>query len=409
MGSVYTLLSPEQKIRRRELADPIVDFVDGVLYRAIESRSSDIHFQPDGQQMRIRFRIDGVLYDQEVVQDSSLVQQMLSRLKVLSSIDIAEKRLPQDGKFTIEIERGQETIQIDARVATFPSIYGEKIVVRILDRSHNVLSLEALGLSAASQQAIRALLSNPHGFFLVTGPTGSGKTTTLYAMLAQLNHREKNIVTMEDPVEYNLAGITQSQVNLKAGFSFENGLRSLLRQDPDIIMIGEIRDLATLRIAIESALTGHLVFSTLHTNDAVGAIVRLYDMGVEPFLISSCLSGVLAQRLARRLCIQCRYEAPLAEHERAFLMRHDIDLATTFQSRGCQHCFYLGHKGRVGLFELLMITDVFRSLIVQSSSVDVLRQQALQNGLQLMISDGIDKVKQGIISLHELLCVIGFL
>lgn len=409
MGSVYTLLSPEQKIRRRELADPIVDFVDGVLYRAIESRSSDIHFQPDGQQMRIRFRIDGVLYDQEVVQDASLVQQMLSRLKVLSSIDIAEKRLPQDGKFTIEVERGQETIQIDARVATFPSIYGEKIVVRILDRSHNVLSLEALGLSANSQQVIHALLSNPHGFFLVTGPTGSGKTTTLYAMLAQLNHREKNIVTMEDPVEYNLIGITQSQVNLKAGFSFENGLRSLLRQDPDIIMIGEIRDLATLRIAIESALTGHLVFSTLHTNDAVGAIVRLYDMGVEPFLISSCLSGVLAQRLARRLCMQCRYEAPLAEHERAFVVRHGIDLATTFQSRGCQHCFYLGHKGRVGLFELLMITDVLRSLIVQSSSVDILRQQALQDGMQLMVADGLEKVKQGIISLHELLCVIGFL
>jgi general secretion pathway protein E len=274
-------------------------------------------------------------------------------------------------------------------------MYGEKMVIRILDRTYNLLNVEALGLNQKTLRDITNLLQKPHGFFLVTGPTGAGKTTTLYAMLSQLNKPGRNIITMEDPVEYAVPGITQSQVNEKTGFNFQNGLRCMLRQDPDIIMIGEIRDKITAQIAIEAALTGHLVFSTLHTNDAAGAITRLLDMGIEPFLINATLTGILAQRLARKLCTSCK-------KENAANMPSIENLSASFSSPGCSNCFNLGHKGRTGIFELLVLDDAIRDLILQKKSSAIIIDRAIKSGMQTLLHDGVDKVNSGQISLKEL-------
>ena len=307
----YLLKSKETKLKQGISEDSIVDLVDSVLYKAIDLQASDIHLEPSSQQMRIRYRIDGILYNQKPVScEQSLLA--LSRLKVLTSLDIAERRIPQDGKlivnFCLDSTNNDvlEIRKIDLRVSTFPTTYGEKMVVRILDQSQQNVSLDTLGCSEYVFDKVSKLIERPHGFFLVTGPTGSGKTTTLYSILSKLNKSERNIVTMEDPVEYHIDGITQSQINEKAGFTFEKGLRSLLRQDPDVEMVGEIRDKQTAQIAIESALTGHFVLSSLHTNDSVGAVTRLIDMGIEPFLITASLTGVLAQRLSRKLCSYCK-------------------------------------------------------------------------------------------------------
>jgi type II secretory ATPase GspE/PulE/Tfp pilus assembly ATPase PilB-like protein len=307
----------------------------------------------------------------------------------------------------LDVQR-DETLpdRIDIRISTFPSTGGEKVVMRILDRSSNLLKLETLGLSSEIAPQIHDLLNNPHGFFLVTGPTGSGKTTTLYAMLSCLNNNEKNIVTMEDPVEYDLHGITQSQVNLKTGFTFENGLRSILRQDPDIIMIGEIRDKPTVQIAIESALTGHLVLSTLHTNDAAGAITRLLDMGIEPFLISATVSGILAQRLAKRLCDHCKELATPTSEQRAFINNYGVDFEHSYISKGCTECNFFGHRGRIGIFELLKIDDTLRAMIIQKVSASSLRDYASAQGMKLMMGDALEKVAQGLISMQELWAII---
>lgn len=400
-STVYKLLSPEDKISHGIKQESTIEFVDGLLYTAINIHASDIHIQPEEDRTRIRFRLDGTLYDQESVnvETSKLV---ISRIKILAGLDIATQRLPQDGKIKILRYKdfGQPHI-IDLRISTFPSTYGEKMVVRILDREYNLLELESLGFSKPLFESVKNLVNKPHGFFLVTGPTGAGKTTTLYAMLSHLNKPGKNIITMEDPIEYALEGITQSQVNEKAGFIFQNGLRSLLRQDPDIIMIGEIRDKITAQIAIEAALTGHMVFSTLHTNDATGAVTRLLDMGVEPFLISATLTGVIAQRHARKLCNNCK--KPITNSH----FKNLENLAEqSYTTDGCSKCFNLGHNGRIGVFELLVLDEKIKDLIVQKSSNEAIQKQAKENGMITLQDDGIHKINSGQISLDEFLSTV---
>ena len=327
----YTLKSEASKLKEGVVFDPLIFLVDRILYSAISMHASDIHLEQRSTDMRVRYRIDGILYDQDAVnQEQSFA--ILSRLKILASLDIAQKRLPQDGKFLVNFS----SRDIDLRVSTFPSIYGEKMVIRILDRCHSFLSLEKLGFSKNVFEKVTKLINLPHGLFIVTGPTGSGKSTTLYAILSKLNSTERNIVTMEDPVEYHIDGITQSQIDEKSGFTFERGLRSLLRQDPDVMMVGEIRDRQTAQIAVEASLTGHLVLTTLHTKDAGGAIARLLDMGIEPFLLSASLTGVLAQRLVRKKCPQPK------EHVESL--------------RGVD-------RGRFGVFELLVVDDTIRRFI----------------------------------------------
>lgn len=404
-GTTYTILSREEKIKRHMVQDPIIALIDHILYQAVIIKASDIHLQPHEGGVIVRYRIDGILHNQEAIsgQQSPLV---ISRLKILSMLDIAEHRVPQDGKFKAMVFKPHngslKPSVIDFRIATFPSIFGEKVVVRILDRSENVIDLEKLGFGPTMLAALYDLLSKPHGLFLVTGPTGAGKTTTLYAMLNKLNSTQDHIITMEDPVEYDLEGITQSQINLKAGFSFETGLRALLRQDPDIIMLGEIRDKITARIAIESALTGHLVLSTLHTNDAPGAITRLIEMGVESYLINASLSGVLAQRLLRRLCQECKKEVTLSPGQQKILTSKGYALTKTYQPQGCSSCFNIGYSGRVGIFEFLTVDDAFRDVIIQGQTSEKIREIALQQGLTTLMQDGIKKVEQGEISLEEL-------
>ncbi len=379
---------------------PIVKLVDKLLCAAINSFASDIHLEPHDKGLRIRFRIDGILYDHDTV-EQSVMQQVLSRLKVLARINIAEKRIPQDGKFIMNVDNNL----IDLRVSTFPSLYGEKIVVRILDRSKNMISLSKLGLSDGLFTKFCDLIHKSSGFFLVTGPTGSGKTTTLYAALSALNAPDKNIITLEDPVEYNLEGITQGQIKPEAGFTFEKGIRSLLRQDPDIIMVGEIRDKQTARIAIQAALTGHLVFSTVHTNDAPSVIIRLMDMGIEPFLINAAINGVLAQRLVRTICTHCRIKVMPEAEEQVILNRLNIKLTALYKGKGCNECNNTGYKGRTGVFELLVMTSQLRSLIVQNPSSDAIYAQTLHDGMQPLLLDGIQKVKEGVISVQELIRV----
>lgn len=374
----------------------VVSRVDALLSDAIEYRASDIHLEPTRDELRVRFRIDGVLVDQKSF-SAPLALSIVARLKILGNMDSAERRIPQDGKFHV-MHAGNE---VDVRVSTFPCLYGEKMVVRILDRTLQTINFDNLGFEPTMLDAFKRLMQRQSGFFLVTGPTGSGKTTTLYAALSFLHSAEKNIVTLEDPVEYSLNGITQAQINLPVGFTFEKGMRSLVRQDPDIIMVGEIRDKITARIAIEAALTGHLVLSTLHTTDAPSAIMRLMDMGIEPFLINAALSGVLAQRLVRKLCVDCRQTRSATPEEKRLLKAHSIDTDVVYESHGCASCDNLGYKGRVGIFELLEISPAFRSLIINNPQFDDIYNQAVADGMKTLVTDGAHKVKEGIISLAD--------
>lgn len=380
----------------------VVHQVDALIKAAIEKSASDIHCEPTSAHLRIRFRIDGILHDQLPL-EPFIMRQVVSRLKVLARMNIAEKRLPQDGKFSI-VHDGKP---IDFRVSTFPSLFGEKVVVRILDRAAHTMSLEQLGFVPSILAAVKELARRQSGLFLVTGPTGSGKTTTLYAILSFLHAPDKNIITLENPVEYNLDGITQGHINTDAGFTFEKGIRALLRQDPDILMIGEIRDRETAGVAIEAALTGHLVLSTLHTNDAPSAIMRLMDMGIEPFLINASVTGILAQRLVRKLCGECREIADQTELDVSLGKRLGVgDEVHHYSAKGCAWCDGLGYRGRVGLFELLVVTPSLRSLIVKNPVFDALYEQLRKEGMKTLVQDGIFKLSQGVTSLTELARVV---
>ncbi|MCX7796618.1 MAG: type II secretion system ATPase GspE [bacterium] len=375
---------------------PVVRLVNLTITQAVQEGASDIHIEPTENEVKVRFRVDGVLYD-VMSPPKRIFPTLVARIKILANMDIAERRLPQDGRFRVT---SQGKI-IDFRVSTLPTIHGEKIVLRLLDRSAPLIGLEKLGFTEDVLEKFDWLIQRPYGMILVTGPTGSGKTTTLYSALAKISTPEKNIITVEDPVEYQFPRINQVQVNTKIGLTFANGLRSILRQDPDIIMIGEIRDRETAEIAVQSALTGHLVLSTIHTNDSAGAIARLMDMGIEPFLISSSVIGILAQRLARRICSRCKVPKQPTEEEIKVLKLGENDVI--YEGRGCEACRHTGYRGRIGIFELLMIDDEIRAMIVDKVPANVIRDSAVKKGMRTLWEDAKLKVRNGVTTYNEIL------
>jgi type IV pilus assembly protein PilB len=383
---------------------PVIKLANLMLIQAIKDRASDIHIEPFEKQLRLRYRIDGVLYD-SAAPPKSLQSAIVSRIKIMANLDIAERRLPQDGRFRIKLA-GSE---VDLRVSVLPTIHGEKIVMRVLDKGALNLNLENLGLDAEDLEKFKRAIDAPHGMMLMTGPTGSGKTSTLYAVLTQLNTTDVNIVTVEDPVEYQLMGVNQVQVKPEIGMTFANGLRSILRQDPDIVMVGEIRDSETADIAVKAALTGHLVLSTLHTNDAPGAITRLIDMGIEPFLVSSSLLMVCAQRLLRKVCPHCKeaFQVPPDVVKRLGISAEDIATNTFYRGRGCSRCKEAGFLGRMPILEVLAITEALREEILHSSGAKTIRDLALREGMKTLTLAGLNKAKAGLTSLGEVLRVSG--
>lgn len=385
---------------------PAVHLANTIFNQAVRAGTSDIHIEPQEKSMRVRFRIDGVLHD-AMQPPKKLHAPLVSRIKVMANMDIAERRVPQDGRISLKIEEKQ----LNVRVATLPTAYGEKVTMRLLHRSSRLITLEELGFPLLELEKYRRIVKMPYGFILVTGPTGSGKSTTLYATLSAVNSVEKNIITVEDPIEYRLDGLNQVQVNVRAGLTFANGLRSILRSDPDIIMIGEIRDAETARIAVESALTGHLVFSTIHTNDAAGAITRLGDMGIETFLTASSLAGVVAQRLARILCTHCKepYEISrdqLLSNIPDFPIGEGEEKLTLYRSKGCFRCSNTGYKGRVGVYELLLVNEEIQRLTLKHASSSEINDAAVAAGMTSLRQDGLRKVKQGVTSVEEIMRVI---
>lgn len=382
---------------------PVIRLVNQMLVRALESRASDVHIEPFENQLKIRYRIDGILHEIESP-PRQLKAAIISRLKILAQLNIAERRLPQDGRIKTRLA-GKD---VDLRIATVPTLYGESVVIRLLERGQIFTQLDTLGFPALPLARFNEMILKPHGMILVTGPTGSGKTTTLYGALQKINDPGKKIITIEDPVEYQLAGVNQIHVKPQIGLTFANGLRSIVRQDPDVIMVGEIRDAETAEIAVQAALTGHLVFSTLHTNDAAGAISRLLEMGVQDYLLSSSLLGVLAQRLVRRLCPSCRKEIPFAGVEGVpaeLEFQNGNAFTTVWEAVGCAACSGTGYLGRVGIFELLPVTSEICKVIVQRADAGAIRNLAIQQGMRLLRDDGWDKVGQGVTTLAEVLRV----
>jgi type IV pilus assembly protein PilB len=388
----------------RETADdaPVVKLVNQIVAQAVEQGASDIHLAPDGRELRVRFRVDGVLHDITTV-SRRMAPGAISRVKIMAEMNIAERRLPQDGRVGLTVD-GRH---IDLRVVTLPSVHGEAIVMRVLDKDSVVTSLDKLGFSDADRHRFEHACHETHGAVLVTGPTGSGKSTTLYAALQMLNTPEKNIITVEDPVEYEMEGLTQLQVAAKHGLTFAAGLRSMVRADPDVIMVGEIRDAETARIAVESALTGHLVLSTLHTNDAPSAITRLIEMGIEPFLVASALDCVVAQRLARRLCPNCKRRTIVpAEVLRENGYKALVDLEA-YEPVGCRRCAGSGYRGRLGLYEVMSVSAEVRTLALERRPAEEMREVAVHQGMRRLRDDGLEKVKQGRTSIAEIARVIG--
>lgn len=381
---------------------PIIKLVSTSISEAIKRRASDVHFHPIDDKLRIRTRVDGILYD---LMDApkSIQEAVISRIKVIGKLDIAERRKPQDGRTTIKYADRE----IDVRISIIPTQNGERAVLRLLDKSASLYSLEELGLDSENLTILKRVISVPHGIFFVTGPTGSGKTTTLYASLARLNSSEVNIITIEDPVEYQLKGISQIQVDLKKNVSFAAGLRAVLRQDPDILMVGEVRDLETATIAIQSALTGHRVFSTLHTNDSPSAITRLIDLGIEPFLVASSVIAVMAQRLVRQICPHCKtaYEPEDEKLHSIGLKRSDLINGVLYHGTGCDECLNTGYLGRIGIFELLVVDDLVRAQIMAKEDANVIKQRAVEKGLLTLRMDGARKVVQGMTTIEDVLRV----
>ncbi|HUO07377.1 MAG TPA: ATPase, T2SS/T4P/T4SS family [Phycisphaerae bacterium] len=376
----------------------IIRFVNQVLAEALDSRATDVHIEPFENQLRVRYRIDGELQEANIPAEVKRYHAaIVSRIKILSHLDIAEKRVPQDGRIRVKVA-GRE---IDLRVSVIPMIHGEAVVLRILDRGDAKFGLEYLGMAARDGRIFEKLLELPHGIILVTGPTGSGKTTTLYTALAHINSVDRKIITVEDPVEYQLRGINQIQVNTKTGLTFASGLRAILRHDPDVVLIGEIRDRETAEIAVQASLTGHLVFSTLHTNDAPGAATRLIDMGVEPYLVSSSLEMVLAQRLVRLICKNCKEETPVADLEGMRAEYGSLVPEKVYRGRGCRACQNTGFRGRQGIFELMPLNEDLRAMIIERKSTGQLRKKAVEQGMRSLREDGWRLVREGKTTIDE--------
>jgi type IV pilus assembly protein PilB len=399
-GEVDAVAVTDEDVTKQASQAPIIRFVDLVLQEGVKAKASDIHFEPFEHEFRIRLRIDGSLYEM-APPPKNLASAVIARVKVLSSLNIAERRVPQDGRIKTTISGRQ----IDLRVSTLPTQFGESVVLRILDKTVVNLSLEALSMQDDIKEGIRAMVGRPNGIFIVTGPTGSGKTTTLYSALREVNTEDVKILTAEDPVEYEVEGIMQVPINHQVGLTFAAALRSFLRQDPDTIMVGEIRDLETAQIAVQASLTGHVVLSTLHTNDAPGAVTRLIDMGLEPFLISASLEGVLAQRLLRRVCKTCR---TAYEPDKDVVNMLDVDALEIankkfYYGKGCADCNRSGYKGRQGLFELMTINDQLRSLITQKAPTLVIKQKAIESGMRPLREDGLRCIFDGHTSIEEVL------
>ncbi len=402
-GEGLLIDSDEDVAHLREVAQeaPVVRLVNLIITRAVEISASDIHIEPFEGQLRIRYRIDGVLHEAEAP-PMRLQAAIASRVKIMAKMNIAERRLPQDGRIKLKVL----SRAIDLRVSTIPTIYGESVVMRILDRQSLLLTLDRLGFPEREQHQFERLIQRPYGIILVTGPTGSGKTTTLYAALDKINFPDKKIITIEDPVEYQMNGVNQIQVKPKIGLTFANGLRHIVRQDPDVVLVGEIRDAETADIAIHAALTGHLVFSTLHTNDAAGAVTRLQDMGIESYLIASSVLGILAQRLVRLVCRQCREPDQIEGEIRREMIANGGELLA-YRGRGCEACNYTGYRGRTGIYEFLIMDDEIRRLVLQKTSAQVIKQAAvgMGMGMRTLREDGWDKVRRGITTVAEVLRV----
>jgi type IV pilus assembly protein PilB len=380
---------------------PIIKIVNGILIKAIKLGASDIHFEPYEKAFRVRYRLDGVLR-REMALPNKIRNAIISRLKIMARLDIAEKRLPQDGRIKLRLAKGRE---MDFRVSSVPILFGEKVVLRLLDKSALQLDLTKLGFEQSSLEDLEKSIHKPVGMILVTGPTGSGKTTTLYSVLSELNKESENIMTAEDPVEYNFMGINQVQMHEDIGLTFASSLRSFLRQDPDIIMVGEIRDFETAQIAIQAALTGHLVLSTVHTNDAPGTISRLIDMGIEPFLITSSVILILAQRLIRKICSECREQIKV--HPQLLI---DLGVSpdeaknfSVYKGKGCAICSGTGYKGRVGLYEVMTMKEEVKELVLSRSSTSEIKKEAIRMGMKTLRQSGIHKVKEGLTTIEEVL------
>jgi general secretion pathway protein E len=382
---------------------PVIRLVNDVLFRALQLRASDIHVHPYENKLQIRYRVDGILYD-VLSLNRNVLPLIISRIKVMAGMDIAERRLPQDGRCSVRL--GQR--EIDLRVSTVPTSFGERSVLRILDKSTGLFALNELGLWEDDLKKLDSLLNHSHGVIFVTGPTGSGKTTTLYACLNRINSSEKNVISIEDPIEYQLEGISQIQVAMKKGMTFATALRHVLRQDPDVIMVGEVRDIETARMAIQSSLTGHLVFSTLHTNDSAGAVSRLLDLGVEPYLASSSLIAIIAQRLVRKVCPDCRKHSEPTAHELRELGLGEIEAnngTKFFVGTGCEKCFQTGYRGRTGIYEMLLINEEIQDLIYKKKTAGAIKKAALEAGTKTLRMDGARKVLAGITTVPEVLRV----
>ncbi|WP_227175727.1 type II secretion system ATPase GspE [Marinobacter sp. CA1] len=398
LASLADSVPETEDLLEQEDDAPIIRLINAILTEAVKTNASDVHIETYEKRLVVRFRVDGVL--REVVQPKrALAPLLVSRIKVMSKMDIAEKRVPQDGRIALRVA-GRE---VDLRVSTMPSANGERVVLRLLDKQAGNIKLESLGMAAGDLQTLRKLIYRPYGIMLVTGPTGSGKSTSLYASLLEINDRSRNILTVEDPIEYNLPGIGQTQVNQKVDMTFARGLRAILRQDPDVVMIGEIRDLETAEISVQASLTGHMVLSTLHTNTAVGAITRLMDMGIEPFLISSSLVGIVAQRLVRVLC-DCKEPTVATAEHCEFMQQDPANPPTIYRPKGCEHCNQLGYRGRIGIYEVVEVTEEIRGLIHKRAGELDLEREARRNSPSIH-ADGVDKILRGVTSVEEVLRV----
>lgn len=402
MSNIQTKTTEDTRIQAMEDDSPVVKTVNQIITQAVSIGASDIHIDPQDDSLRIRYRVDGVMRTERTL-PSHMQSVIVARVKIMSNMNVAERRLPQDGRIEMDIEFRK----VDIRLSTLPTIHGEKVVMRILDVTNSLVEVEKLGFSEHNLQLFNKGISHAHGVVLITGPTGSGKTTTLYSALSRLNREETNIITVEDPVEYQLLGINQVQVNTVTGLTFARGLRSILRQDPNIVMVGEIRDVETAEISIRAAMTGHLVLSTLHSNSAVNSISRLIDMGVEPFLVASAVNCIVAQRLVRRVCKNCAISYVPTEEEKRIMSDYGYMIDLLYRGKGCEVCGRTGYKGRMAIHEVLQLDDTMRGMIIQKRSDSEYKIYATQHGLITILRDGMDKVSQGLTTVTEIYRVAG--